>query len=140
MWGRQIWPPWCSHYCQVGETMQAANKHHMVQNPSDFRLPHLSCHCSQTSPFFLCPSHLFTSTMINSTLSKLLAKLGLNPASYGFYCFRRSGVSWAADNNVPLQDLEVHGGWASAAIYSDLNHTPSASSTVALTFKKLLST
>ena len=53
-------------------------------------------------------------------------------------CLRRSSVSLAFGNQVPLTDLQTHGGWKSDAIFTYLGHTPKAFSQVALTFQKLI--
>ena len=117
-------PPGAHVIVKWGKAMQAANKHHVVQIPlipgspicpvTALKQLLSSPLLPSSSPLFLVHrssgSSILTSPMISSTLSKLLSKLGLNPASYGFHCFRRSGVSWAAANNVPLQNLQAHGG------------------------------
>ena len=98
--------------------------------------------CPLFRPFFLLPLpsgfSALTAPMISSCLSKIITGLGLNPSHFGFHSFRRSGVSWAADHHVPLQNLKAHGGWSSSAINFYLTHTPLASSTVATTFQRLL--
>ena len=100
--------------------------------------------CLNEFPLFLIPKPsgltILTAPMVSSTLASLLRSLHLNPSCYGFHSFRRSAVSWAADHNVPLQNLQAHGGWASSAIYSYLKHTPKASSRVANTFQQVLTT
>ena len=97
---------------------------------------------SASSPFFLLsyPTGLviLISSMVSSILTRIIRSLSLNPANYGFHAFRRSAVSWAADHNVPLQNLKAHGGWSSSAINHYFKHTPKASSTVATTFQQLL--
>ena len=115
-------------------------------------VPFVHCYCvEKPPPVSSCPlfCHLFlfphpsgltvlTAPMISSCLSKIIMGLGLNLSHFRFHSFKRSGVSWAADHNVPLQNLKAHGGWSSSAINCYLTHTPLASSTVATTFQRLL--
>ena len=93
-------------------------------------------------PLFIIPSpsgsSILTAPMLSATLKRLLTALKLNPAHYGFHFFWRSGVSWAVDNVIPLQNLELHGGWASDAINTYIKATPKASAKIPLTFQKLL--
>ena len=65
-----------------------------------------------------------TGPMISATLSRLLSNLSLNLSHYGFHTFRISAVSWAADHDVPLQNLKAHLGWPSSAINTYLKYTP----------------
>ena len=65
---------------------------------------------------------------------------GFEPCSLWVHAFRRSGVSWAADHNTPLQNLKAHGRWSSSAINCYLKYTPKAASTVATTFQQEFST
>ena len=44
-------------------------------------------------------------------------------------------VYWAFDHGVGLEQLKVHGGWRSDAIWRYLIKTPSVAAKVALTFK-----
>ena len=136
------------------KAMQSAQSHQIVQIPSLPGSPICPIAAlrdllqfvpaSRNSPLFLIPKpsglSILTAPMISSTLASLLRSLHLNPSSYGFHSFRRSAVSWAADHNVPLQNLQAHGGWASSAIFSYLKHTPKASSRVANTFQQVLTT
>ena len=136
-----------------GDIMQSSSKHQVIQIPlirnsplcpvSALKVLLQSTPAPKSAPLFLLPRasglSVLTSPMISSSLSNLLSSLGLNPAHYGFHSFRRSGVSWAADHNVPLQNLKAHGGWSSSAINCYLKHTPKAASTVASTFQQLLS-
>ena len=136
------------------KAMQGSSKHQVIQIPALSSSPlcpvsALQCLLSTikappSSPLFLVPSpsgaYPISAPMISATLSRLLSSLKLNPSHFGFHAFRRSAVSWAADHDVPLQNLKAHGGWSSNAIHSYLKHTPRASSTVAHTFQSLLST
>ena len=75
-----------------------------------------------------------------SFLRLVIISLGLNPASYTFHAFRRSGASLAFNNNVELSKIKQHGNWKSEAIWTYLNSTPIAASVVPSTFKQLLAT
>ena len=135
-----------------GKSMQSASSHRVVQIPALPSLP--ICPVSALSallsyaptppsiPLFIIPSpsgsSILTAPMLSATLKPLLTALKLNHAHYGFHCFRRSGVSWALDNGIPLQNLKLHGGWASDAINTYIKATPQASAKTPITFQKLL--
>ena len=145
-------PPGAHVILKWAKAMQSSSKYQVIQIPflknsplcpvSAIKALLASFPAHKSSPLFLIPRpsglSILTSPMISRSLSKILLSLGLNPANFGFHSFRRSGVSWAADHNVPLQNLKAHGGWSSSAIY--LKHTPKASSTVAYTFQQVLTT
>ena len=146
-------PPGAHVILKWAKAMQSSSKHQVIQIPlirnsplcpvSALKVLLQSTPAPKSAPLFLLPRpsglSVLTSPMLSSSLSNLLSSLGLNPAHYGFHSFRRSGVSWAADHNVPLQNLKAHGGWSSSAINCHLKHTPKAASTVASTFQQLLS-
>ena len=79
-----------------------------------------------------CGFIILTSSMVSSTLSKLLMSLNLNPASQHFHSFRRSGV-WAAYHGVTLDALKAQE--ASSAIHVYLKNTPKIAASVAHAFK-----
>ena len=147
-------PPGAHIIIKWAKAMQSSSKHQVVQIPllnsspicpvSALKSLISTIKAPPSSPLFMLPKPsgcvVLTAPMISATLSNILRSLSLNPAHYGFHCFRRSGVSWAADHNVPLQNLKAHGGWASNAISAYLQNTPRAASTVATTFQSLLST
>ena len=98
-----------------------------------------SVYASASSEIFCVHFTIHNSSGISLKLCKWLAMAeiwppysfgspSVHPSSYGFHSFRRSAVSWAADHNVPLQNLQAHGSWASSAIHSHLKYTPKASS------------
>ena len=134
------------------KSMQAASSHCVVQIPALPTSPICPvaalkallsyAPASPSSPLFIIPSpsgsSILTAPMLSATLKRLLTALKLNPAHYGFHCFRRSGVSWAVDNGIPIQNLKLHGGWASDAINTYIKETPQASAKIPLTFQKLL--
>ena len=123
-------PPGAHIIIKWAKVMQASNKVHVVQIPSLPSSPLCPVKAiknllafvpaSKHYPLFLIPKasglSILTPSMLSSTLSRLLQSLKLDPSAYGFHCFRRSRVSWAADHNVSLEKLKAHGGWASSAI------------------------
>ena len=146
-------PPGAHVIVKWAKAMQGSTKHQVIQIPSLPSSPLCpvsaltsllqSITAPSSAPHFLSPppsSRPITAPMISATLSRLLSSIGLNPSYYGFHAFRRSAVSWAADNDVPLQNLKAHGGWSSSAINVYLKHTPKAASTVATTFQKIFTT
>ena len=135
-----------------GKAMESASRHHIVQIPAlpsspicpAAALKSLLSYApaSLNSPLFIIPSPsgscILMSPMLSATLRWLQLTLKLNPGHYEFHCFRWSGVTWAVNNGVPLQNLKLHGGWSSAATNTYIKATPQASATVPLTFQKLL--
>ena len=111
--------------------------------PHVFRSSLFQVKGSPSSPLFLLPApwglQILNVPMISSTQSKVVRLLGHNPSHCGFHAFRSSGVSWAVDHDFPIQNLKAQGGWTSNAINSYLQNTPHPASTVAYTFKSLLS-
>ena len=91
-------------------------------------------------PPFASPSSFspMSAPMISAILSKIFAALNLDPSHFGFHAFRRPAVSWAANHDVPLQNLKAHGGWSFNTIHAYLKFTPKAFSTVATTFQQHL--
>ena len=81
---------------------------------------------------------VLSASRVRLTLRRAVASLGWDPKEYGFHTFRRSGASWAFDNNVALDYIKTHGGWSSNAIWRYLIKTPHTAGTVARTFKERL--
>ena len=108
-----------------------------VSQASPLLYPWILLFSSLCGPSFFSP---ISAPMISSTLSRILTSLDLDPSHFGFHAFRRAAVSWAADHDVPLQNLKAHGGWSSYAIHTYLKFTPKASSTVATTFQQHFTT
>ena len=57
----------------------------------------------------------------HSFLRLVITALGLNPSTYTFHTFRRSGVSL-------LSKIKQHSNWKSEAIWTYLNSTPKVAS------------
>ena len=77
---------------------------------------------------------------IRQALAKVLRHLQIPLYSLSFHSFRRSGASAAFNNDVQLQNIQAHGGWRSSAVWGYLKQTHTASSLVAKSFQKLIST
>jgi len=77
-----------------------------------------------------------TQTHIRNALATILRHLGLPPDQFTFHAFRRSGATLAFNNNVQLQNIQLHGGWRSSAIWAYLNSTHQAAGQVARTFQQ----
>ena len=145
-------PPGAHVIVKWAKSMQSSSKHQVVQIPSLPASPLCPVRAlkfllssipgSPSSPLFVSPPSLspISAPMVSATLSRLLLSLKLDPSHFGFHAFRRSAVSWAADHDVPLQNLKAHGGWSSNAIHTYLKFTPKASATVATTFQLHLPT
>ena len=145
-------PPGAHVIVKWAKSMQSSSKHQVVQIPSlpssplcpvsAFKVLLASTPGPSSSPLFVSPPSFspISAPMVSATLSRILTSLNLDPSHYGFHAFRRSAVSWAADHDVPLQNLKAHGGWSSNAIHAYLKFTPKASSTVATTFQQHLPT
>ena len=87
-------------------------------------------------PFFTIssnPPKIITQRLVRQALAKVLQAMGLEPAAYGFHVFRRSGATLAFNLNVPLQDIQAHGTWASQAVWAYLS--TATNSAVSTAFK-----
>ena len=83
-------------------------------------------------------STILTAHKVRATLKQAVERLGLPSKEYGFHTFRRSGATWAYENNMGLQHIKTHGGWTSDAIWAYLQKTPTAAGTVARSFQAAL--
>ena len=93
-------------------------------------------------PLFQISSHSqivpLTAHKARSFLKLVVINLGLNPSSYTFHSFRRSGASLAFDYDIQFEKIQQHGGWSSDAIWTYLHNTPKSASTIPTTFQKLI--
>ena len=48
-------------------------------------------------------------THVRDPLKSVLGTLNISPIGHGFHSFRRSGATFAYDNNIPLQNIMAHG-------------------------------
>ena len=83
-------------------------------------------------------SSILTASNVRRVLRTAVDAIGLCPSEIGFHTFRRSGACWAFDHNIDLNQIKVHGGWRSDAIWRYLVKTPTAAGSVARTFQNYL--
>lgn len=97
------------------------------------------CMLHKNQPMFCYTSgQPVTQSNVRNALATVIRHLNLPPDLFTFHAFRRSGATLAFNNNVQLQNIQVHGGWRSAAIWSYLNSTHKAAGQVARTFQAIL--
>ena len=78
-----------------------------------------------------------TDTKVRRHFSLILSKLNLGPG-YTFHTFRRSGATFAFNNNVSLQNIQKHGTWTSDCVWRYITDTVNAGEQVADMFKEKL--
>ena len=94
---------------------------------------------SKSSPLFCLPhGEPLSQGRIREALAHITSNLGFPPGFITFHAFRRSGATLAFNNGVNLQNIQVHGGWRSNAIWHYLNQTHKAAGVVARTFQTIL--
>ena len=59
-------------------------------------------------------------------LAKCVRQLQLDPVHFTFHAFCRSGATYSFNQNVPFEDISLHGSWKSDAIYAYLQTTSTA--------------
>ncbi len=57
-----------------------------------------------------------TQSQVRQGLAKILGILQLSARTYGFHTFRRSAASLAFQLQVPIQEIQSHGTWASNSV------------------------
>ena len=60
-----------------------------------------------------CGSVPLTQSKVRKMLHSILLGLGMDSAGLSFHAFRRSGASLAFQNEIPIQDIKMHGTWES---------------------------
>ena len=97
----------------------------------------------RNAPLFqvLCHSRWvpLTESRLRKHFTAILKKLNLFQCGFTFHSFRRSGATWAFNNNVSLQNIQQHGTWSSDCVWSYITQDQNTSSQVADTFQSLLS-
>ena len=78
-------------------------------------------------------------TKVRDALKSILATLNILPSGHDFHTFRRSGATFAFDNNIPLQNIMAHGIWRSSAVWTYLQNTSQAPSIIPTTFASVIS-
>ena len=81
-----------------------------------------------------------TDTKVRRHLNLVLAKLGLAASGFTFHSFRRSGATFAFNNNVALQNIQRHGTWTSDCVWRYITDSTDAGEQVANMFRSKLST
>ena len=66
-----------------------------------------------------------TDSRVRKALKRINVNLDLSPAYFTFHDFRRSGVTFAFNSHVPIQDIQRHGTWSSDCVwrYIQSDHT-----------------
>ena len=79
-------------------------------------------------------------THARDALKMVLNILNISPMGHGFHSFRRSGATFAFDNNIPLQNIMAHGLWRSSSVWTYLQNASQAPSIIPTTFSSLIPT
>ena len=80
-----------------------------------------------------------TDNLVRANLRSILINLHLPPSYVTFHSFRRSGATFAFNNNVPLQSIKHQGTWTSDCVWKYIVDSADTGSKVAETFSSLLS-
>ena len=133
------------------KTLKDGNSSHMVQLPEidNFYLCPVralkallkSRPLPSTAPLFatIYHSHLqVIDTHVRDALKSVLSVLNISPIGHGFHSFRRSGATFAFDNNIHLQNIMAHGLWHSSSVWTYLQNASQAPSIIPATFSALI--
>ena len=63
---------------------------------------------------------------VRQMLAMCVRQLRLNPVQFRFHDFRRSGATYSFNQNIPFEDIRLHGSWKSNSIYAYLQTTSTA--------------
>ena len=89
-------------------------------------------------PLFQYKTHLgwapVTDNQVRANLRNILLSLNLSSSHVTFHSFRRSGATFAFNNNVPLQAIKHQGTWTSDCVWKYIVDSADAGSKVAETF------
>ena len=80
-----------------------------------------------------------TDTRVRKHLKNILNFLTIGDKNLTFHAFRRSGATYAFNNNVTLQNIQQHGTWSSECVWRYVSDSVEASSQVSDTFRSTLS-
>ena len=140
-------PPGLHSLVKWTKTLQDRKAHHMVQLPAinnmylcpvrAIRALMASRPLPPSAPVFAVshpPHHQIIDSHIRDALKQILTYLSIPLSGHGFHTFRRSGVTFCFNNNVSLQNIMSHGLWRSSSIWTYLQHSTQAASTVPVTF------
>ena len=135
------------------KTIQDPNSSHMIQLPEvdNFYLCPVralrallqSRPLPSTAPLFATSYHphlQVIDTHVRDALKVVLNILNISPVGHGFHSFRRSGATFAFDNNIPLQNIMAHGLWRSSYVWTYLQNASQAPSIIPSTFSSVIPT
>ena len=80
-----------------------------------------------------------TDNKVRRHLAMITEKLHLHQAGLTFHTFRRSGATFAFNNDVTLQNIQKHGTWTSDCVWRYITDTADAGEQVANMFRSKLS-
>ena len=80
-----------------------------------------------------------TDTRVRRHLKSVLQNLNFDTSTLTFHSFRRSGATFAFQNNVALQHIKNHGTWSTDCVWRYVVDSADAGSAVAMCFANLLS-
>ena len=144
-------PPGAHLLVKWAKNLQDSNSFHIVQLPmvDNFFLcpvkalqtllrsrplpPHAPLFAQSRPPY-----HQIIDTQVRDALRSILASLNISPTGHGFHTFRRSGATFAFDNNVPLQNIMAHGLWRSSSVWTYLQNASQAPSIIPSTFASVI--
>ena len=144
MWGH----PGAHIIVKWAKNMQERTECHVIQIPlisNKLLCPVTTLHnyfkkhpLPANSPMFVHPltSAAITQQNIRQALAKLLHFLNIPSGYITLHCFRRSGATFCFNNNLPLQNIQHHGGWKSQAVWLYLTKAHQGTARVAATFSK----
>ena len=81
-----------------------------------------------------------TDSRVRNHFSQVLKRLGLADSGLTLHTFRRSGATFAFNNNVALQNIQRHGTWTSDCVWRYITDSTDAGEQVADMFRSKLST
>ena len=56
-------------------------------------------------------------------MQQILVRMNMSQAGLSFHALRRTGMTLAFANQVPMEAIRAHGAWASDAVWQYLKHT-----------------
>ena len=80
-----------------------------------------------------------TDNKVRRHLAMITERLHLHQAGITFHTFRRSGATFAFNNDVTLQNIQKHGTWTSDCVWRYITDTADAGEQVANMFRSKLS-
>ena len=94
------------------------------------------------SPLFCIPQGLglipLTQSKVRKRLRAMVLSLGLDPDLHSFHSFRRSGASFAFNNNIDVDAIKRQGTRTSEAVWAYPINDPLHQSSLISTFQRLL--